>query len=180
MRKFMAMALLVCVAGCGDSSEPKADTSSPKHYAKDGLAFDYPANWRVTEDSVEANGRYLFVETPGEAIVAVLITPASQAADLAEASQNYSDMAASSTPIGTIHGGSFGPVSRSGDYEKRTETFTITVLSESVPHTRIFYRRVVGPEACMIVQQVADEDLSAVSAGFEQVFNSLQYAPAGQ
>ena len=40
-------------------------------YEKDGLSFSYPANWEVTEDFVSEDVRFVFVESPGDAIIKI-------------------------------------------------------------------------------------------------------------
>jgi hypothetical protein len=61
----IALSFLSLFTGCG---ETQADLSTPKTHKSGAVTFDYPKNWRITEDLVTPEIHYLFVETPGDAL----------------------------------------------------------------------------------------------------------------
>ncbi len=168
----LAVALVPSLLGCGGEV---ADTENPNAYAKDGLQFEMPGNWEVTEDAEAGPFRYLFVEEPGDALVVVQLFPAADAADLRGYAEGFSKQSAAATKTGTLSASSFGNVSTSDGYEMLTETFSISLMGETVPHTRNYRRKVCGAHVCFVIAQVADEDRADVVAGFTQLVSSLTY-----
>ncbi len=168
---YLVISLLLLV-GCGERS---AKTDNPRSYNKAGIAFEYPGNWEVTEDEQLAGLRYLFVETPGDAIVIIQIYSADDALEIRDFAQNFARSAQEETPFGNVSASVFSSVEKSNGYEILTERFSITLLGENVPHTRIYRRKPVDNKVCLIVAQVAVEDLSKVTMGFEQIFSSFKY-----
>ncbi|PWK48592.1 hypothetical protein C8D97_109143 [Pleionea mediterranea] len=58
--------------GCRERS---AELKDINRYMKSGVSFDYPGNWKVTEDVEDEDYRYIFVESPGDAISKIEIYP---------------------------------------------------------------------------------------------------------
>jgi len=79
------------------------------------------------------------------------------------------------TPLGSVPDSVLGNVNNSGGYEILTERFSIALLGEKVPHTRTYMRKSVANRVCFIVAQVANEDRSKVTEGFELIFSSFTY-----
>ena len=175
MRSTTSIACLVIagllLVGCG---ERRAETGSPRTYQHDGIEFEYPGNWKVTEDDREGEVRLLLVETPGEAIVVIQITPEDMAAGLREFAETFARSAREQTPIGKIGKSSFAAAKNQGEYEVLTERFSISLLGEGTPHTRTYHRRNLQGKALTIILQVADEDGSKVVKGAEQIVSSFK------
>jgi hypothetical protein len=168
---YLVIALLLLV-GCG---ERFATTDNPRSYNKAGMGIEYPRNWKVTEDTEQAGIRNLFVETPGNAIVIIQIYSAKDAFGIKAFAQNFARSAQEETAVGNVSVSRFSSVERSNGHETLTEPFSITVLGENVPHTRTYRRKTIDDKVCFIVAQVADEDRSKVTKGFEQIFSSFGY-----
>lgn len=182
-RRFVAIPVLVVIsislllAGCWESP---ADISNPQTYDKDGLTFTYPGNWKVVEDVAGDPVRYLFVESPGEALVIVQVDSSGQAKSLKPFAESFSQRAATETPIGSTGQNEFGPLETRAAYEAIQEKFSITLLSVEVSHTRVYLRKASGDTTLFIINQASDEDLASVEPGFDQISTSLEMQEPGK
>jgi hypothetical protein len=176
MKNMIYISCLVFVSlwlvGCGERS---AEIDNPRAYNNAGLEFEYPRNWKVTEDIQQGELRYLFVESPGNALLIIQIVSADDALDIQDFAKSFTQSAKEETPIGNFTGSVFGSVNKSGGYEILTEQLSIALLGEKIPHTRTYRRKPVANRVCFIIAQVADEDLLKVTKGFELVFSSFMY-----
>lgn len=171
----LAVASLILLASCGKTQEAvQADTGRPTSYAKDGLTFRMPGNWRVTEDEATPEVRYLFVEEPGEALVVVQLFPSQDAKDISTYARDFADASKDETKVGTFTS-NFGKPGSAGGYDTLRETFVVKAYGTTLPHTRDYRRKVFGDWTCFVVAQVADEDRAPVKAGFDQIVESLAY-----
>ena len=160
------------LSGC--CGEPEADLAAPLSYDNAGIAFDYPGNWKISDDGTEPQNRYVMVETPGEAITIVTLVPAEEAADLDGYSRVFSDEARKNTPVGDVSASTFSKVTGAEDKQAQTENFTISLAGESLPHTR-HYRRVASDKSvCFVLAQAADEDMDKAKPGFDLIFSTLK------
>ena len=166
-----ALITLLVTVGC----ERRAKIEQPKNYDNNGVQFRYPANWRVTEDSQEGDLRHLHIETPGAAIVAIQIWHSSDA-DIRQFAKDFSSSATENTPkYARTKASTFSEPIKGGAFETITEKFVVTVLTEEVPHVRRFLKKTIGGDSIFIIYQVADEDETLVSAGFDQIVSSFNY-----
>jgi len=170
----VVLAAGLTLASCGGK---KADTAHPITYRKDGLSFQMPGNWRVTEDASEEGIRYLFVEEPGDAIVVVQLLGADDALGIAEYARSFAEQAKEGTDVGTLSASTFSRAGEAGGYETLRETFHMTLLGVTVPHTRDYRRRLFGDQVCFLVAQVSDEDRGLVTGGFRLITSTLTYEP---
>ena len=138
------------------------------------MAFKYPGNWEITEDEQQAGLRVLIVETPGAAIVVIQIYSAGDALEIGDFAESFTRVARGDNPLGIISASEFSGLEKSDGDEILTERFSLGLLGENVPHTRIYRRKTGDDKVCFIVAQVADEDLSKVNMGFEQIFSSFK------
>ena len=167
----LALALSLTLS-CG---EPSAQVGKPKLYSKDGVTFSYPGNWKVTEDSNQPDFRYIIVETPGDAIFGIHIFPEALAMGLKDYAQWYVDDMSKALPVGRITTSAFAPTRMSGGFEMIKEEFSISLLGETIPHTRHFRRKQTGSEVCYLTSQAASGDYLKASPGFDQIVNSFTY-----
>ncbi len=70
---------ITLIVGC---DEPKADLSAPHTHRVAAITFQYPQNWRITEESATPEIHSITVETPGEAIVIFHSYPIADGHDL--------------------------------------------------------------------------------------------------
>jgi hypothetical protein len=162
----------VLAIGCGEKS---SETSTPQHYSKGGMSFDYPGNWTMTKDTVDDPIQYLTINSPGNAIVAIYLFPQEAAPELTEFARMFSSsMTDDDLIVGSLGPSTFGTVEQLGGYESLAEQFAVSVMNETVPHTRTYRRKSAGDKVCLVMAQVADEDRPKVNDGFEQIYSSLK------
>ena len=117
------------LSGCGD---PAADVALSKKSPKDGVAFQHPGNWEITEAKVEEGFHHVMVETPGDALVIVQIFPADSAATLKEYADAFSAAAAEEAPFGVVSKSKFAELDPKEGWSRSQETFVIQVLGVKV------------------------------------------------
>jgi hypothetical protein len=163
------------VTGC---EEREADLGSAKIYQRHGIFFSYPGNWKISEESNEIGIRYVFVETPGNAIAIIQLFPLEVAQTLNQYSRDYASAAAEATAIGKISVSKFQDLGMKNGYARIKETFSITLLGEEVPHVRTHWSKDVAGSRGFIICQAATEDLPKVEAGFGLLAESLKWEAA--
>jgi hypothetical protein len=77
---------LLAHTGC----EKVAAVKTPKTYYKDGIHFEHPGNWKVTADSQRDGVRSLFLETTGQATVAIQLYLATEAVQIEDFAHQFS------------------------------------------------------------------------------------------
>jgi len=167
-----AVVLLLLLSSCGERT---ARIDKPESYNSGGLQFEYPGNWKVTDDTDQDEIRQITVESPGDAIVIIQLFPALGEVGIQDYAQIFSSAARENTPIGIISPSEFSNVEGADGYEILKEKFSISVLGQSTPFTRTFRRKVIDDTVCFIVANVSDEDQSKVVRGFEQICETLSY-----
>jgi hypothetical protein len=163
---------IVTLAGC----ERAADISSPEIYERQQIRFSYPGNWDVTEDATEDIVRYLFVETPGDAIFIAQIYKKEDAVTLNEYAKWFSEQSKQETPFGDIGGNSFSQTNKkmlSGTHAGIKETFAIKLFGETVPHVREYYSVETDTKVAFLISQTATEDLAKVEPGFDLIYSTF-------
>ena len=167
----LIVSLLGLFTGCG---EPKADLSKSKMHRSGAITFKYPTNWRISEESVAPEIHYLFIETPGDAVVIFQSFPTAEADDLPAFSKAFSNSAATEMPIGKMVGTTFADMPEADGYEWIVENFNINLFGESVPHRRFYGTKVIGDRQIFLIFQVATEDCAKAEPGFHLIRNSLR------
>jgi hypothetical protein len=183
---------LLLLAGCdrvaGFFSEPNAAVEAPQRYQKDAISFDYPGNWRVSEEVASENGielRTIHVESAGNALLMIQSFKPAVEVDLGEHMETT--MAAMQEEVGKQIGGladsARGAVTefereflgqrRSG----RRAAITISALGEKVPSAVELQGAVLPDRTVLLFTTIPDEDRARVEAGFNQVIGSLTIAP---
>ncbi|MDJ0986748.1 MAG: hypothetical protein QNJ26_14495 [Desulfobacterales bacterium] len=172
-RIFVISIFLVCfLFGC----ERPADVASPLMYDHHSIRFSYPANWQVTEDVEQPGFRYLFVETPGDAIFIAQIYSEQYALTLDEFAESFSESTKQEVPIGKIEENVFFEAEKettSGMQIGIKENFNIVLLGEKVPHTREYFSINTIDKRAFLISQAAAEDWIKVEPGFDLIFSSF-------
>jgi hypothetical protein len=181
--KTLARALLLLVGvvflvAC----ERAADIGKPNDYAKAGMRFSYPVNWKVDEDTEDSGVRHLVIESSGDAIFVVHVFPREVAFPLQDYAQGISDEVSANLPVGKQVKSRFKDVRKDVQgvaFDAIEEQFELEILGQSVPHERWYYRKegAGGKEGqdrvVMMFHQVASEDLDKVKPGFDLILRSL-------
>lgn len=173
MRAVGWLVVLSLAWGCGK----KAESRQARSYSKDGLRFDHPGDWSVTEDEEYGFGvQRVTIKGHGDAISFVLLMPATVASPIGDYAREFARLTADAK-IGIVLPSTFGEPVQSGGYEILTETWAMAGFGEPVPHTRVYRRRAFSDTVCFVITQVADEDRADAEGGFGMITGSLRYEP---
>lgn len=185
----MMMMMTLLLAGLAQPALAAPNTT----YSKDGVSFEHPAGWKVTEDSVaqdETRLRSIDLEGPDEAVVTFMFSPflkdqnieafaANTAKNRAESAKNASAVAQQLR---------FGPVTTApltrkvaGQENKGvSQRFEISLQGLKLPHEARFFKANLGETTAIIMTQVADESAKAVEPGFALAIDTLRYRGTGK
>lgn len=167
---YLVIAVLLLV-GC---IEKKAQVDNPKSYSKEGVTFEYPRNWKVTEDTQQEGPRNIFVESPGSAILSIQIYTTDEVIEIQKFAKSFSAYAQEEKSVDGIDAPVFSGVDKSSGDEVVTEQFSLILLGKKTPHTRIYQIKIAGNKKCFLIAQVADSNMDKVIKGFEQIFSSFK------
>lgn len=164
------------------------ETSIPSTtYDEKGLLFDYPSDWTVLEDSVQDSTRYVFIESPDEALSIIQIFKIDEAPSLEDFSFSYSeqtqvapvtaegesiDVQPSATPQSE-----FMSITRDLNgvsYDWVVETFPGNVEGVDTNDYREYFRKDSEHYAAFLINQVDNDALSKHEGSFEMIFRTLQ------
>lgn len=162
------------LTGCG---EPEVDVSNPKTHRSGAVTLDYPKHWKITAESVTPGLHSFTIQTDGNALVIFHSYPSEAADDLPTFSKSFSKSfsgAATVTPFGKIAGAPFASVPEADGFEWTEESFTISLLDESVPHRRLYGTKDIEGRRIFLILQVASADAAKVEPGFQLIRKSLR------
>lgn len=179
MKYLNILVLLFFISAC---SEKPADMKNQLEYKKGGMSFSYPANWEVTEDTENEDVRFVFVESPGNAIIKIEVYPKDQSFEIKEFVEL--DVEALIKEIPSI-------LDLDGENEiKEVKTsingtefsglryeFNISIVNIDVPHVSESYSFSSHEKVAYLTNQVATEDLEKVNGGFKQVLSTFKIEP---
>lgn len=174
MKMLLLLPVLVSfylLVGCG---VPKADLSTPRTYRSGDITFDYPKNWKVTDESVTSDRHCIFVDSPGDALIILQSRPADWAGDLTAFCKSFSESSATELTIGRFEQIKITNLPDAAGYSWVVEDFEIDLLGESVPHQRFYGTKSIGGKQYYLVLQVPTGELLKVEAGFHLIRDSLR------
>lgn len=181
------MALGLLLSGLGLPAEAAPDTTI---YSKDGVSFEHPAGWKVTEDSVaqdETRLRSIDLEGPDEAVVTLMFSPFLKQQNIeAFAATTAKNRADAANRGGGAQQVRFGPTTTApimrnvAGRENRgvSQRFDVNMLGQKLPHEARFFKANLGETTTIIMTQVADESAKAVEPGFSMALDTLRYSGA--
>ena len=167
---FTALILIGLLIGCG---EKEPDLSNLSTHQLGEIVFDYPGNWKITEDSLTVTIHNLIIETPGSAIVIIQSYPLEIAKELKALSREFSEIAGDSAPLGSIKKSVFAGLPKQWGYDWIAEDFEIAFLGESLPHKRLYGSKEVGDSKIFLILQAPGADYQKVEKGFHLIVKSL-------
>lgn len=155
-------------------------------YSKDGVSFEHPVGWKVTEDVVaqdETRMRSIDLEGPNEAVVTLMFSPFFSGQDVekfaAAAARNRADAARANTAqqarMGPV---TATPITRqvAGKENKGvSQRFVVSMLGQNLPHEARFFKAALDGTTAILMTQVADEDAKAAEPGFAMALSTLRY-----
>ncbi len=166
------------------AGEPAADVANAKRYAGHDIAFDYPGNWKQTEESEVIEGIEMVTittESPGSSLAIVQQFRPSVPIELEDVLADFTQgmRESLSEEMGGVVGmtdKAVSPVSHTmlGEpREGRRKQYTLSLLGESADHTVDIYAAELEDRGVIVYIQAADEDRSKAEPGFELVLGSL-------
>jgi hypothetical protein len=162
-------------------------------YSKDGVSFEHPAGWKVTEDSVaqdETRLRSIELEGPDDSVVTLSISPFLKGQNIDTfadgIAKSRADSAKSAGAIAQQLG--FGPVTSTPitrtvagrENQGVSQRFVISLMGQKLPHEARFFKVNLGETTAIAMTQVADEHAKAVEPGFVQALGTLRYSGTGK
>jgi hypothetical protein len=168
--------------------ETTPDVAHPQSYANDGISFELPRNWTVTEDATKSSGgsenRHLFVESPGSAIVLILVRepPVDQSVEAfaaefrRKAIEQIDDSAWLESSSASAQPGAGVPVRAVIDGEPRDgveQAYAVSAAGQVVPHKFRAFKLETSSASAFLVVQAATEDWSRVAPAFDLVLRSF-------
>jgi hypothetical protein len=168
------MLILIALTGCGEY-EKSAWTEDPINYEKNSLSFNYPRNWKVTEDEQYEEYRLIYVETPGETMVVIQVYPDSVTLDMQEYAREFSRETNENTTTAKFSESNFSSVVKKNRSESLKERFSVKFLGVSVQFTRHYKCKNINGHPCVFIFHVPDEDHSMVESGFKQIVSTFDY-----
>lgn len=169
---------------------PSAQAAAALNYSKDGVSFEHPAEWKVTEDVVaqdESRLRSIDIEGPDEAVVTLMFSPFLANQDIqqfaATAAKNRADAARASTAqqvrMGPV---TASPISRQvagAENKGVSQRFVVKMAGQDLPHEARFFKAALGATTVIVMTQVADESAKAAEPGFVMALDTLRFVTTG-
>ena len=176
---------LSIATSCSLFIEPAPNVDQPKTYSDHGVTYDYPGNWKVSEESMNEGGTEITtitVESPGStiAIVQVFDSPIDIEMDMLVDEFQKGMSSALSAQFGgivTVEQRDRVPTERNilgGSREGRKARFDVAILGEKVPHTVDLYGMKLTERTIALYLQAPDEDVEKVKPGFDLVLDTLR------
>ena len=168
--------MFLVLSGC----ERSPDIESTKYYDGNNFRFSYPGNWEITDDYMIGNIHGIEIESPGAALVIIQDWPKEEFGSLTlkEFAYIISSSAQEEVVIGSLSNGSFEDIQTSyssGSIKGIRETFSITLLTENIPHIRDTYLKRSKSNNVILMTQVATEDYKTVEPGFVHILDSFNF-----
>ena len=158
--------------------EKTADISNPIENSKSGVHFSIPGHWIVTEDEDNNDFRYIFIESPGDAIFMVEVYRYENPFSLKE----YVDLSVEEYRndfyMGKVNRNTFSEINikaAAREWDGIRNQFSVKVMGIEVPHVQDFYAIESESRVAYLSSQVAEEDFEKVSDGFELILKSFRF-----
>ncbi|PID45028.1 MAG: hypothetical protein CSB47_10310 [Proteobacteria bacterium] len=173
-----------------DLVKVSVETAIPStKYDEKGLVFDYPSEWKVLEDSVQDSVRYVFIESPDEALSIIQIFRKDEAPTLEEFAYSYAQQT-QMTPVDTddevvdvepsaVPQSEFMAITRDLDgvsYDWIVETIPAVTsgLNDDSNDYREYFRKDSEHYSAFLINQVDKDALNKHEGSFELIFRTLQ------
>ena len=155
---------LFLMAGC----ERRADVSPLMTFREGTLEFDYPKNWRVTQNQVLSMARLVQVEAPDSALAVVTVYAKEQDVNLRAYADSLMSGIKEAVPVGKVEKNTI-----SGDDDSLNVSYSLRLAGVEVPHTTNITLHRLADANVICMTQVADEDRRLVQPGFDAIRRSL-------
>ena len=173
IKRVAAMFACALLVGCG---EQQADRSTPQTHQTGGIIFEYPKNWTVSEPLSIPNNSFVIVESPGNALAILQAGPKEIMPSLADHAKEFTANAEGEMPMGKITSGELVPLPQAHGYDWLSQDFVIHLMGQAVPHRRLYGSKDIGDRRVILLFQVANEDATRTTPGFDLLRDSLRAA----
>lgn len=172
-RSFAWLLVLMLVAV---ACEQNADVQNPQSYSGENFEFQYPGNWKVTDDRQTDYGNYIIIESPGDAIFIIRAYSKSDAVALEDFVTSFSEQAQEATSVGTVESVRVIPIEKEiggVPIDGIRERVIISLLGEEVPHRRTYFAIERTEQVVFLIAQTAEEHIPLVTDGFELIWRTF-------
>ena len=184
--KIIKLCLLVIFSlslyACNLSTDEKsADLQKTTKYQKNDISFSMPSNWKVTEDNGENSARYLFVESPGSAIMIINTYEKETAPSLQEYIESLTSERSNEKffwGLGSLSNGSTSKIKRTiNNHEVNAfkNEYAVNIAGINVLHISEFYSFYSKTHIAFVSSQTATEDLPLVADGFNLILSTFMW-----
>ncbi|MDX6557266.1 MAG: hypothetical protein QOF72_315 [Blastocatellia bacterium] len=153
-----------------------------KHFAKDGLSFDYPSNWQITDQS---SGQMQFFElTQGDVVIRVrsprewLKTPEKEAQAKKLFQDKYVDEFEAQLEHASLHPKRSAVTTQIAGAD--AEGVRIRAVLDGEPGGMDSYYRVISDRLVNLSIFASDKDIARIAPGWDVLRNSLKVEPPPQ
>lgn len=164
-----------------------AHAAPPATYSKDGVSFDHPAGWKVTEDVVAQDTtrmRSIDLEGPNEAVVTLMFSPFFSGQDIEKFAATAARNRADAAKANTSQQARMGPVTATPitrqvagkENQGVSQRFVVSMLGQNLPHEARFFKAALDGTTVIIMTQVGDEDAKAAEPGFAMALGTLRFS----
>lgn len=163
---------ILFVSGCYD----RADVSSPSEYRRENITFLYPDNWEVTQDVDRNDFRYLFVESPGDAIMIIQIYMKEDALSLRDFVEQFAGKTKQEIPLGKTDNNYISTVVKTTATGPKTglrERFALVIGDTQIPNIREYFRLEMKNKGIFLISQTPEVTSKRVASGFDLILESF-------
>ena len=174
----ISVSFALMALGTGTSCERVADVSSPLSYAKEGISFLYPGNWKIEDDENLEGTTFLSVESPGDALFLVVKSPDEGTETLQDFVKSFSESFGGEIPIGTVEKPTSSDIQRkgkTGQLRGIRQRIEISLLGESTSFVQEFFAVKSSGKIAFLVCQSPEEDFDKTELAFDQIIGSFKY-----
>lgn len=178
MMRTIPISVSFALMALGTSCERVADVSSPLSYAKEGISFLYPGNWKIEDDENLEGTKFLSVESPGDALFLVMESPDDGTGTLQEFVKSFSESFGGEIPIGTVEKPTSSDIQRkgkTGQLRGIRQRIEISLLGERTSFIQEFFAVKASGKTAFLVCQSPEEDFDKTEPAFDQIIGSFKY-----
>ena len=169
----------------------KAVTTIPSQlFDEDGLSFEYPEGWEITDEATQDDVRYIFVQGPKEAVSIIQQYPLENAPDLETFFTQYSEETqivpvalegeTTEASPSVVQQPEFMIINRDLDgksYEWVVERVPGSIGGVATSDYREYFRKDSERFATFLINQVNNDNISELEGSFELIFSTLRSQP---
>lgn len=165
--------LALTLGGC----ERAAQVDAPNHLNTEGVSFDYPGNWEVKKNELQATGRYIQISSPGAAVAMIRLFPLNAPFDLKGHAHQIGEGMEKDFARSKIM--SQGQAMTYTDVTKGKEHgvdlhYSVKVANVDVPHTMSIRVWIVGGTRVVTTVQFANKHAFQAEPGFDLITSTLK------